>query len=120
MKMTLDFFKLQCSHDQVAHIDITVAPSYPLWAKASLAKCKRVDREHGGNWHERHWNEKRKDLNAIGFDMAYNGGKAAEYAYAVAWELGLRPRVNQGTFKGTSWDVEELFNRLATDTTTGA
>lgn len=48
----------------------------------------------------------------IGFDMAFSGGKAAEYAYAVAWELGFNPIVNQGKFKGCDWPVEELYARL--------
>lgn len=117
--MTLAEFKLKSAHFQVAHIDITKAPSYSLWAKASLASRKRIDSRNASNgrpndhWQEENWNRKDKDLNLLGFDIVHTGGKAAEYAYVVLTELGLKHKLSRGTFKGCTFDVEELYTRLS-------
>lgn len=109
--MTLEEFRLQSSNQQVKHIDITKAPSYAAWYKAALAFAKRK-----GEWHVQSL-QRSIDLNSLGFCMAYYPKlKTAEYARQVCSELGLKPKVNQGTFKGTDWDLQELYNRLPEET----
>lgn len=110
MGMTIEEFRCQSSNQQVAHIDITKAPSYAAWYKAALTFAKRQ-----GEWHVQMF-LRCVDLNSLGHHMAiYPKLKAAEYARQVCNELGLKPRVNQGRWKGTDWDVEELYSRLPTD-----
>lgn len=100
-------FRLQCSNDQVKHIDITKAPSYTAWYKAALSFAKRQGEYHVESF------MRGQDLNSLGFHMAYYPKlKTAEHARQVCSELGLKPKVNMGKFKGTDWDLQELYNRL--------
>lgn len=106
--MTLEEFRFQSTNQQVAHIDITSAPSYPLWYKAAKNFAKRQ-----GGYHIESFLLSKPTLTALGFSMAYYPElKAAEYARQVCMELGLTPAVNRGKFKGTEWDAEELYIRL--------
>lgn len=105
--MTLGEFRLQCTNDQVKHIDVTKAPSFALWCKTAKARAKRE-----GEWHLQSFLSK-IDLSSLGFSMAFHPKtKEAEYARQVCKELNLTPIVNRGTFKGTDWDINELYSRL--------
>lgn len=105
----LEDFRRESTYNQVAHIDITAAPSYAAWVKAITARCKRQDRERGDTYFQDGMAKAHLDLTNVGSSMSRGTGKEAEHAFNIARELNIKAAVNTGRFKGTDFDPEQLW-----------
>lgn len=114
--MSFEEFKLQSLDQQCAHIDVTKAPSYPLWEKARLAKAKRNDRECKTDTFVADWHRLKAhvSLNTIGNDIVgfFARGKLQEHAAAVIRELGINFHTSSGIFRSFVPDTKQLYDLL--------
>jgi hypothetical protein len=110
-----DFCK-QSMRDQVKHIDVTEAPSYPLWLKTKTAQLKRDAKEYNDTHSLDAFLASEKDLYTVGNSMTgfYATAKLKEYASAVVTELGIRYTTVSGQYRCFSANTEDLY-RLLTD-----
>lgn len=109
-------FCRQSGKDQVAHIDVTKAPSYPLWLKVKTAQLKRDAKKYNDTYSLDQFLASEKDLYTVGNSMTgfYATAKLKEYASAVVTELGIRFSTVAGNYRAFCPNTEDLY-KLLTD-----